>query len=139
MAKCNSYLHLVRGPRSEVGQVGFFRVGSSYFLCEIPAGADFVNVRFVSDRAVNNFVAGHNSNTVLTVEAPSGKRDGHNARIRSSHLTRAVVSPTPSTETSFSFPTTRFLMIVQVAQTRPANKPNSGRRNRSLETMQTDE
>ena len=74
MAKCNSYLHLVRRPRSEVGQVGFFRVGSSYFLCEILAGADFVNVRFVSDRAVNNFVAGHNSNTILTVEAPSGKR-----------------------------------------------------------------
>ena len=71
MANCNSYLHLVRCPRSKVGQVGFFRVRPSYFLREIPAGADFVNVHFVSDGAVNNFVAGHNSDTILTVEAPS--------------------------------------------------------------------
>ena len=30
-----------------------------------------------------------------------------------SHLTKAVVSPTPSTETSFSLPTTLSLMMVQ--------------------------
>ena len=71
MAKYNSYLNLVRRPRSEVGQVGFIRVRPRYFLREIPAGADLVNVHFVSDGAVNNFVAGHNSNTILTVEAPS--------------------------------------------------------------------
>ena len=64
-------LNLVRSVRSQVGQVGFFGVRPRYFLREIPAGADFVNVHFVSDGAVNNFVAGHNSNTVLTVEAPS--------------------------------------------------------------------
>ena len=74
MAKYNSYLHLVRRPRSEVGQVCFFRVGSRNFLREIPARADFVNVHFISDGAVNNFVAGHNSNTILAVEAPSAKR-----------------------------------------------------------------